>query len=188
MSYTSLPVLSENYLEYILRYTSLIKTPSPISFLSNLLFVHCFVLQIWIPLVIHSSREAVMAFIHFCLPFIDQLSWHTLLTVLNSEIMQMEKALYLSHESESVSRSVMSDSATLQTVAHQAPLSMGFSRQEYWSGLSGPSPGDLPNPWIKSRSPALQADSLPCEPPGKLCPIEAIGLLQGKTHIHTHIQ
>ena len=89
MSYTSLPVLSENYLEYILRYTSLIKTPSPISFLSNLLFVHCFVLQIWIPLVIHSSREAVMAFIHFCLPFIDQLSWHTLLTVLNSEIMQM---------------------------------------------------------------------------------------------------
>ena len=60
--------------------------------------------------MIHSSREAVMAFIHFSLPFIDQLSWHTLLTVLNSEIMQMEKALYLSYESESVSHSVMSDS------------------------------------------------------------------------------
>ena len=53
------------------------------------------------------------------------------------------------------------------TVAHQAPLSMGFSRQEYWSGLPFPSPGDLPNPGIKSGSPALQADSLPSEPPWK---------------------
>ena len=43
------------------------------------------------------------------------------------------------------------------TVACQAPLSMGFSRQEYWSGLPFPSPGDLPDPGIKSRSPALQA-------------------------------
>ena len=49
--------------------------------------------------------------------------------------------------------------ATPWTVAHQAPLSMGFSRQEYWSGLPFPSPGDLPNPGIKPRSPALQADS-----------------------------
>ena len=45
------------------------------------------------------------------------------------------------------------------TVAHQAPLSMGFSRQEYWSGLPFPSPGDLPHPGIKPRSPALQAVS-----------------------------
>ena len=44
---------------------------------------------------------------------------------------------------------------------------MGFSRQEYWSGLPFPSPGDLPDPGIKPRSPALQADSLPSEPPGK---------------------
>ena len=44
---------------------------------------------------------------------------------------------------------------------------MGFSRQEYWSGLPWPSPGDLPNPGIELRSPALQADSLPSEPPGK---------------------
>ena len=44
------------------------------------------------------------------------------------------------------------------TVAYQAPLSMGFSRQEYWSGLPFPSPGDLPNPGVKPRSPALQAD------------------------------
>ena len=53
------------------------------------------------------------------------------------------------------------------TVAHQAPLSRGFSRQEYWSGLPFPSPGDLPDPGIKPRSPALQADALTSEPPGK---------------------
>ena len=53
------------------------------------------------------------------------------------------------------------------TVAHQAPLSMEFSRQEYWSGLPVPSPGDVPDPGIKPRSPALQADSLPSEPQGK---------------------
>ena len=57
--------------------------------------------------------------------------------------------------------------ATPWTVAHQAPPSMGFSRQEYWSGLPFPSPGDLPNPGIKSRSPILQADTLTSEPPGK---------------------
>ena len=50
-------------------------------------------------------------------------------------------------------------------VARQAPLSMGFSRPEYWSEL--PSPGDLPDPEIKPESPALQADSLPSEPAGK---------------------
>ena len=57
--------------------------------------------------------------------------------------------------------------ATPWTVAHQAPLSMGFSKQEYWSGLPFPSPGDLPNPGIKPGSPALQADALSSEPPGK---------------------
>ena len=49
------------------------------------------------------------------------------------------------------------------TVAHQDPLSIEFSRQEYWSGLQFPSPGDLPDPGIKPGSPALQADSLPSE-------------------------
>ena len=53
------------------------------------------------------------------------------------------------------------------TVVYQASPSMGFSRQEYWSGLPFPSPGDLPSPGIKPRSPALQEDSLPTEPPGK---------------------
>ena len=57
--------------------------------------------------------------------------------------------------------------ATPWTVACQAPLSMEFSRQEYWSGLPFPSPGDIPNPGIKYRSPALKTDSLPSEPPGK---------------------
>ena len=51
------------------------------------------------------------------------------------------------------------------TIACQAPLSMGFSRQEYWSGLPFPSPGDLPDPGIEARSPALQADNLPTELP-----------------------
>ena len=54
------------------------------------------------------------------------------------------------------------------TIAHQAPLSMEFPRQEYSSELPFPSPGDLPDPGIKPTSPALQADSLPSKPPGKL--------------------
>ena len=53
-------------------------------------------------------------------------------------------------------------------VAYEAPPSMGFSRQEYWSGLPFPSPGDLPDPGIKPRSPALQADTLPSRPPGDI--------------------
>ena len=57
--------------------------------------------------------------------------------------------------------------ATPWTVAYQVPLSMGFSRQEYWRGFPFPSPGDLPNPGIKPGFHALQADSLPSEPTGK---------------------
>ena len=53
------------------------------------------------------------------------------------------------------------------TVAHQAPLSTGFPRQEYWNGLLCPSPRDLPDPGIELRSPTLQVDSLPAELPGK---------------------
>ena len=66
-----------------------------------------------------------------------------------------------------LSCSVMSNSAIPWTVAHQAPLSMGILQAEYWSGLPWLPPGDLPNPGIKPRSPALQADPLPSEPPGK---------------------
>ena len=61
----------------------------------------------------------------------------------------------------------MSKSTTPWTVARQAPLSMGFCRQEYWSGLSFPSPGDLPSLGIKPESPTLLTNPLPSEPPGK---------------------
>ena len=65
-------------------------------------------------------------------------------------------------ESESVSRSVVSDSLQSHGLyLTQAPLSMEFSREEYWSGLPLSSPGDIPDPGVKSRSPTLQADSLP---------------------------
>ena len=66
-----------------------------------------------------------------------------------------------------LSRSVIPNSLGPWTVAHQVPLSMEFSSQEYWSGLPCPPPGDLPNAGIKPRSPTVQADSLPSEPPGK---------------------
>ena len=80
--------------------------------------------------------------------------------------------------------------ATPWTVAHQAPPSMEFSREEYWSGLPFPSPGDPPYPGIKPGSPALREDALPSELPGnqiiilsfhssfQIC---ACGLLQGQT-------
>ena len=57
--------------------------------------------------------------------------------------------------------------ATPWTIVRQAPLSVGFPRQDYWNGLLLPSPGDLPDPGVEPASPALQADSLPREPPGK---------------------
>ena len=58
--------------------------------------------------------------------------------------------------------------ATPWAVTSQAPPSMGFSRQEYWSRLPFPSPGDLPDLGIEPRSPSLRVDALPSEPPGKL--------------------
>ena len=65
-----------------------------------------------------------------------------------------------------INHSVVSDSVNTCTIAPQAPLSMGFSRQEYWSGLPFCSPGDFPDPVIEPRSPELEADSLPSEPSG----------------------
>ena len=58
--------------------------------------------------------------------------------------------------------------ATLLTVAYQGPPSMGFSRQEYWNGLSFSSPGHLPDPGIEPGFPTFQADALTFEPPGKV--------------------
>ena len=72
--------------------------------------------------------------------------------------------------------------ATLWTVAHQAPLSMGFSRQEYFSGLPCPPPGNLPNPGSEIGPPALQTDSLPGEPQGKShMPVETLCLCDNQT-------
>ena len=64
---------------------------------------------------------------------------------------------------------VVSDSVIPWTINHQTPLCMGFSRQESWSGLPFPSPGDLPKPGIEPGSPALQAGSLPSKPWDVLC-------------------
>ena len=80
---------------------------------------------------------------------------------------KMKLSLQVAKWSEVKSLSRVQLFVTPWTVAYQAPLSMGFSRQECWSGLPFPSPGDLPNPGIELSSPALQADALPSEPPGK---------------------
>ena len=89
----------------------------------------------------------------------------------------------------------MSDSfVNLWTVAHQMPLSMEFPKQEYWSGLPFPSPGDLRNPGIKPRFPALQVNSSPAEPPGKpkntgvgnLCLLQRIFPTQESNQGHLH--
>ena len=74
-----------------------------------------------------------------------------------------------------LSHSVVSDFVKSRMVALQAPLSMGFSRQEYWSGLPFPPPGDLPNPGIKPESPKLQAESFPLNHQGN--PVESMLLL-----------
>ena len=81
----------------------------------------------------------------------------------------MEKySLYRLELVESESVSSIQLFVTLWTVAHQAPLSVRFSRQEYWSGLPLLSPGNLPDPGNKPATPALQADSLLSKPLGKL--------------------
>ena len=80
-------------------------------------------------------------------------------------IIQANKTTAMKFESESEVAQLYP--ATQRTVTYQAPRSMGFSRQEYWSGLPFPSPGDLPNPGIEPRSPALQTDAFLFEPHGR---------------------
>ena len=75
---------------------------------------------------------------------------------------KLKELINIKSESE-----VMSDFARPWTVVYQAPPCMGFSRQEYWSGLPFPSPGGHPNTEIEPGSPALQTGALPSEPPGK---------------------
>ena len=74
------------------------------------------------------------------------------------------------------------------TVPYQAPLSTEFFKQEYWSGLPFHSPGDLPNPRIKPRSPALQADSLPSELSGKRFTLEVVLSLWSFLTLHTCVR
>ena len=78
----------------------------------------------------------------------------------------IKRSMHLKKEKKVQSFSSDQLFATPWTVAYQPPPSMGFSRQEYWSGLPFPSPGDLPDPGIEPRSPAFRADALPSEPPG----------------------
>ena len=73
-------------------------------------------------------------------------------------------------------------SATPRAVAHRAPPAMGFSRQEYWSGLPFPSPGDLPDPGIEPASPELAGSFFPPKPPGK--PVYVIVCVQIYTNTH----
>ena len=93
---------------------------------------------------------------------------------------QLVKSLPAMQESEMKSLSHVGLFATLWTVGCQASPSMGFSRQEYWSGLPFPSPEDLPDPGIEPRSPALEADALTSEPPGKPGSIPGAGRSTGE--------
>ena len=78
------------------------------------------------------------------------------------------------------SHSVVSNSVTPWTVARQAPRSMGFPRQEHWSGVPFPSPGDLPDPGIEPASPVLAGGFFTPEPPGK--PVLPTGIVTGTPH------
>ena len=80
---------------------------------------------------------------------------------------QLSEVTKIIHEQKCWSLSCVQLLVTQWTAARQAPLSMGFPRQEYWSGLPFPSPGDPPDPGIEPRSLALQMSSLPSEPPRK---------------------
>ena len=109
--------------------------------------------------------------------------WSTFFKLLRPHKAEVKKQQWQPHwftASATVSHSVMSDSETPWTAAHQAPLSMGFSRQESWSSLPFPSPGDLSNPGIETGSPALQADSLPSEPPDIISNFSLLIHLKGR--------
>ena len=80
--------------------------------------------------------------------------------------LQNNSFLLTQHSQSEVAQSCLTLYDPMDYIACQVPPSMGFSRQEYWSGLPFPSPGDLTDPGIKPGSPALQADSLPSELPG----------------------
>ena len=97
--------------------------------------------------------------------------WIKVASMLNNRSKTQENTYHIIHSCVCQSLNRAQVFATPWTVAHQAPLSMGFSRQEYWSELPFPSPGDLLDSGIGPGSPALQADSLPSEVQGKPNPL-----------------
>ena len=99
---------------------------------------------------------------------------HSLSYLLTLQFLSENVCFSSQHEVKVKSLSCVQLFVTPWTVAYQAPLSMGFSRRECWSGLPFPSPGHLPNPGIEPGSLTLQADALPSEPPGK--PLLSINL------------
>ena len=109
----------------------------------------------------HSSKASILQCSAF---FTIQLS-HPYMTT--GKTIALTRRTFVSKVQTNVSLSRVPLFATPWTVAYQAPLSMEFSRQEYWSGLPFPSPGNLPHPGIEAGSPTLQADALPSNPPGK---------------------
>ena len=132
-----------------------------------------------------SQEEAIWArrrptMLHTWIPPLtkDRKGWNILIKLWDSSHMHESKDFYKARivsktESSRLNKvkvkllSHVRLSATPWTVAYQASPSMGFPRQEYWNGLPFPSPANLPDSGIKPRSPALQADALPSEPPGK---------------------
>ena len=98
--------------------------------------------------------------------FYSLFDWNVLTLVISSDPITVFKLCWTVLSVCGGGGSVAQSCLTPWTVARQAALSMEFSRQEYWSGLPFPPPGDLPDPGIKPGSPALQTDSLLTEPPG----------------------
>ena len=115
-------------------------------------FYFCFCLYCFVPVSIVPAISLLLLYL-----LLDIWAWNKDTVLLSS--------IQWSEEVKSLSRVRLF--ATPWTVACQAPLSMGFSRQEYWSGLPFPSPGDLPDLGIEPGSPALEADALTSEPLGK---------------------
>ena len=109
----------------------------------------------------NSSKASILQCSAF---FTVQLS-HPCMTT--GKTIALTRRTFVSKVQTNVSLSRVPLFATPWTVAYQAPLSMEFSRQEYWSELPFPSPGNLPHPGIEAGSPTLQADTLPSNPPGK---------------------
>ena len=109
----------------------------------------------------NSSKASILQCSAF---FTVQLS-HPCMTT--GKTIALTRRTFVSKVQTNVSLSRVPLFATPWTVAYQAPLSMEFSRQEYWSELPFPSPGNLPHPGIEAGSPTLQADALPSNPPGK---------------------